>query len=301
MTACAAAVSGGFIGFLFGIPRALAANAASDGRRGYGGNTNLEQISDWLTKILLGASLTQLGTLRSAGGDLVRALAPSFGVDGSAAPFAATLVVYFVVVGFLGGWLLTRLFLGAALTAADDDAVVALQAAAAAEAAGDAERASELRGKAVRLIEAARSAADVYSQIRAATPASWERTVQLEEVAAAGRRAATDATMDLAAVRAIYDRGGEGDRVYALGVMQGNASVADVDRLVTSIEHSQSAFEQYHALRATQVAAPSLDDASRARIAAAVTAQRSDSGWIKRDSDRWPLSESVLAALEAPR
>ncbi len=27
---------------------------------GYGANTNLEQVSDWLTKLLLGAGLTQL-------------------------------------------------------------------------------------------------------------------------------------------------------------------------------------------------------------------------------------------------
>ncbi len=62
MSAGASMLGGGLFGFLFGIPRSLQAQkdeVAASGREpaaekpsGYGPNTNLEQISDWLTKIL---------------------------------------------------------------------------------------------------------------------------------------------------------------------------------------------------------------------------------------------------------
>jgi hypothetical protein len=62
LAALAALVSGGLLGFLFGIPRSQH-NNPSAGR--YAVNTNLEQVSDWLTKILIGAVLIQLGSVGS--------------------------------------------------------------------------------------------------------------------------------------------------------------------------------------------------------------------------------------------
>src|SRR6266498_647278 len=54
----AALMIGGFLGFLFGIPR-TGTVIESDVH----GNTNLEQISDWLTKILVGVGLTQISEI----------------------------------------------------------------------------------------------------------------------------------------------------------------------------------------------------------------------------------------------
>ena len=71
----ASAFVGGLLGFLFGIPRALQGDhpdgpraADGSGRDGlpaasYRANTNLEQISDWLTKILVGVGLVQIGEI----------------------------------------------------------------------------------------------------------------------------------------------------------------------------------------------------------------------------------------------
>jgi len=42
------------------VPRSLQEVPSANGQPGYSGNTNLEQISDWLTKILVGVGLTQL-------------------------------------------------------------------------------------------------------------------------------------------------------------------------------------------------------------------------------------------------
>ena len=78
LLALCAAVLGGLIGFLFGIPRSLQTSgpvqdhasvdaATSTIERssvaGYRSNTNLEQISDWLTKILVGVGLIQFPSI----------------------------------------------------------------------------------------------------------------------------------------------------------------------------------------------------------------------------------------------
>ncbi|MER8183535.1 hypothetical protein [Kitasatospora sp. NPDC094015] len=126
MVAATFAVTGGLLGFLFGVPKLLTSGAAAHpadpsatSTASYAPNTNLEQVSDWLTKILLGAGLTQIGTLPERLRELGRALAPVVGGGPGSAGFAAALGVYFTVVGFLSGWLLTRLLLARALSDAD--------------------------------------------------------------------------------------------------------------------------------------------------------------------------------------
>jgi len=82
-------------------------------------NTNLEDMSDWLTKLLVGVGLTQLQkvspTLRGFG-DYVGGVV---GLGGAVGLFAQGIVVYFSVLGFLSGYLVTRLFLAGAFSEAD--------------------------------------------------------------------------------------------------------------------------------------------------------------------------------------
>jgi FtsH-binding integral membrane protein len=157
----ATALVGASLGFLFGIPKSVSegavasggsAGAAGGGTTGaanrdaaktdadgapaaagkggqapagtapYATNTNLEQISDWLTKIIVGVSLTQVGTIRAEFLKLAEFLAPALaaGVDGDGAAVAkavaAIIIVYGLTGGFLAGYLLTRLFLTGALS-----------------------------------------------------------------------------------------------------------------------------------------------------------------------------------------
>lgn len=72
-------------------------------------NTNLEQISDWLTKILVGVGLVQLGSIVDSLGDLADYIAEALGGGPAGAPFALALVMYFTVAGFLVAYLWTRL------------------------------------------------------------------------------------------------------------------------------------------------------------------------------------------------
>src|SRR5262245_17449062 len=57
IVALGAFIVGGFLGFLCGIPLALSKEEASSD---YRANNTLQQVLDWLLKILLGAGLTQL-------------------------------------------------------------------------------------------------------------------------------------------------------------------------------------------------------------------------------------------------
>jgi hypothetical protein len=115
----AAFVAGALVGFLFGIPRSLTSETAPLGppvggtvdpkAPQYRPNTNLEQVSDWLTKILLGAGLAQMHSIVTGFGNLVDGLVPAMGADGFARAFAGAEIIYFVIAGFLSGYLLTRL------------------------------------------------------------------------------------------------------------------------------------------------------------------------------------------------
>lgn len=122
---------GALTGFLFGVPRLLrdpegsAAQVLDDEKRekrvriNYQANTNLEQISDWLTKILVGVGLTQIsyipGFLRSIGAYF----SDSIGGGSSASALVISIVLYYLVTGFLGSYLWTRLYLAMALVDLD--------------------------------------------------------------------------------------------------------------------------------------------------------------------------------------
>jgi hypothetical protein len=82
LVAGGAFLAGGLLGFLFGIPRSLAGPEGADGKTELGAyrpNTNLEQISDWLTKILVGVGFVQFTTLARHAGELVNFLGPALG------------------------------------------------------------------------------------------------------------------------------------------------------------------------------------------------------------------------------
>jgi len=160
LLAGASATVGGLLGFLFGIPRALqsdqdltseqgsAAEAPDHRRRPYVGNTSLEQISDWLTKILVGVGLTQLANLPTALAALGTFAAPALGGLASAAIFAPTAGVYFTLVGFFLSYLWTRLYLPSLFAESDFRTLI-----------GSAEqRGEEKLSKAIKKVDDARKA-----------------------------------------------------------------------------------------------------------------------------------------------
>jgi CheY-like chemotaxis protein len=134
LVAAASFMVGGFVGFLFGIPRTRADESQQDVRdirsiqaetrvKGpYGLNTNLEDISDWLTKILVGIGLTQLAAIPSSLRTVARALNPALGGFAGSDVFALALFIYFCTSGFFIGFLWTRLQLPGLQAAAENQA-----------------------------------------------------------------------------------------------------------------------------------------------------------------------------------
>ena len=137
-------------GFVFGIPEVLQADRKDPGagaappRVGGGSaaddsyrqlvNTNLTDISDWITKIIVGLGLINLKVIpdkiKSAGRTLSASL-EACGCGDNNLAFAVAIIIFFCSMGFLFGYLMTRLFLAAALSRAEAGAAKANRGAAA--------------------------------------------------------------------------------------------------------------------------------------------------------------------------
>lgn len=139
VAAVAAFVIGSLLGFIFSIPRTAEQRNMPENRedvrpnhllQNYRPNTNLEQISDWLTKILIGATIVQLSeidsrlelaaaklTLAIYGGEfsakILKATNPAFGY--------AFLVCFFGL-GFIISYLWTRRYASKEFVIADFEA-----------------------------------------------------------------------------------------------------------------------------------------------------------------------------------
>jgi hypothetical protein len=114
LIAGASLAAGILIGFLFGIPRTLQRAAAAGGTgqaESYGVNTNLEQISDWLTKIIVGVGLVQLTVIPGKLRNLANYMATAFGAQAVPGALVMGIICYFGIFGFLLGYLWTRIYL----------------------------------------------------------------------------------------------------------------------------------------------------------------------------------------------
>lgn len=139
LTAVAVWVVGYLFGFLFGIPRIVSsgqlrlatspdviahAKAASQPAQAEPVNasphfvpsSNLAEVSDWLTKLLLGAGLVSLTKLGQPLGHLVNSIAAGLQdanppvVSGAPQVMAASIIFCYITLGFLVGYILTSLW-----------------------------------------------------------------------------------------------------------------------------------------------------------------------------------------------
>lgn len=107
--------SGGILGFLFGIPRAFQGSGSNDNTsvRQYDDNTNLEQISDWLTKIIVGVGLIQFRKILIGFQELTESLAQGFSSDRFLAmrvPYTGALLVFYSICGFLAVYIWSKVY-----------------------------------------------------------------------------------------------------------------------------------------------------------------------------------------------
>lgn len=108
--------TGALVGFLFGVPRV---DLQAARRVTHRPNSNIEVVSDWLTKTIVGVGLIEFhaigGFVRSISAELGRSLSLQAGEpsEGPATSFAQAVIVYFFVAGIIQGYLLTRMYLSA--------------------------------------------------------------------------------------------------------------------------------------------------------------------------------------------
>ena len=99
---------GGLAGFLFGIPRAVQSFTAPTGAAQYQANTNLEQVSDWLTKIIVGVSLVEIGRIIPGLTRFAESMKAPLGGQASSAAFGLALTMANVLLGFFLFYLWSR-------------------------------------------------------------------------------------------------------------------------------------------------------------------------------------------------
>ncbi len=123
-------LAAGFLaGFLFGIPKVLQGDRTQPQDSALSSevyrqrvNTNLEDISDWLTKIIVGLGLYELKRVPAWVGELARVFASSFPQPDRMRSVFGAAIVLFLISGFLLGYLITRLYLQSAMAHADKKA-----------------------------------------------------------------------------------------------------------------------------------------------------------------------------------
>jgi hypothetical protein len=295
---CASFLVGGTLGFLFGIPRKLqqgpgtattkpspagGSEAEEDddkpqpGTRttAYESNTSLEQISDWLTKILVGLTLTQWNEIRTGFQKMVEYMAPAFGTNGEV--FTGGIVIVGALCGFFYGYLPTRLFLWLALTESDIEGDKLSEARAdknlqeaeslrsssggspeVGAVSDDRRGGGEESATATETRSKVTSLAQRYESLRAKLKPGADRTQKLEEVLSETRKLAPQ--IDEATRMELQNSGSPGERLAAVAWLQvyprADALLWLADRI-----GAEKPFIGYHAAVALLAAArdPSVD------------------------------------------
>jgi hypothetical protein len=113
----ASAAAGAALGFLFGLPRARVSDISAAGPADvppapakpstyYLTNSNLIKVSDWLTTIVIGLGLVNLGKLVPA----IRSLSHALEAPLGNAPYSGAIGVAVLIVGLLAGFILDYLW-----------------------------------------------------------------------------------------------------------------------------------------------------------------------------------------------
>jgi CheY-like chemotaxis protein len=286
MVAAASLALGGLVGFIFGIPRSLQAEprpasdqeTTSDRTQPLSGsfahNTSLEQISDWLTKILVGVGLTQLANAPSALAALGGFLAPGLGGFPSAQVFAAGLLIYYALDGFFLGYLWTRLNLPLLFTDALARARLE-EARLTGEYQGLEAAAPQLEALRSELAAAETRAQALEAELAAGTSRLAEQRLTAQ------RAAAAQAAQRLAAERAAADRAAEAAEQVA-GEAEAAEAARTAQQLAERLAAERLVAEQIDAARASAAV-------SAAKAAEAVTPET-----LQPTADR---PESTVRAL----
>lgn len=266
-------VVGAATGFLFGFPRSGKAKndndkAASESETNGTArpNTNLEEISDWLTKIIVGLSLVNIREISITISTISKKIALSMSVPATEANHAIgfAIITGFLTVGFFYGYFYTRLFLQQAFGVSDRklldlvDTVVNATASHApiSEAPTlpskteikNAEQIADLvpSGKNELITNKIQELASLYEKTRYEMPSGDTRTRRMTEIASSMRQLGQAAVFMLPKLTASYIAG---ERLAAICILQMSFDPHYIDWLADRI-HAEKPFLAYHAASA---------------------------------------------------
>jgi hypothetical protein len=148
------------------------------------------------------------------------------------------------------------------------------------------------------------SFSEQYEALRKAMAPGADRTGRMGSLLLVPRRLSRGYPWTHEELRAAWRSGQDGKRLFVLGLIQGNAALADAEVLVQGIRSSRSAFEQYNALVAAEGARLAGEEAN-ALLAAVQEELRGDprpdgvESGIKPGSGRMVVATRLLAQLQA--
>jgi hypothetical protein len=300
---------GGMTGFLFGIPKFLQSDAPSnDSSRRYQQNTNLEQVSDWLTKILVGIGLTQLGNISIKVQSVSEFVANSLSPNPANVVFSGSILIYFTILGFFFVYLWSRLRLGRAFGDADleNPEVIGQLISIIDEVESVIDNRhkeslmivrNKLEGQLHNVAPNSRASskldelANEYDKIRIDMPPGQERTRAMGSIVAMARnlQSSTDASPEV-----IYKKGRGGSRVIALSLVRASPQREHLEIVCDAIANSMSAFEQYQALRAAQILIDKVDDDAKVKIRNSINDAIKRGSLRSEDTDRWSIAQKII-------
>lgn len=323
--------SGGTVGFLFGIPKsnnatkppkdpAKIAPKPADHEVDFSRpNTNLEEVSDWLTKIIVGLGLVHLKDIQVKVMEISHNAASSLNPTPTTSDVSAAtaLVVGFGVLGFLCGYLYTRLFLQGAFSRSDNQMrkfqdVVATELS---EAAPDAPRpegepslpSPSDRQSAERVLQSAPSngstdairlplkdLTSTYEKLRTEMTYGRERTRKMTEIASGIKRLALAAAPLLPE---LAQSSSPGERLAAVMILQMKFDPAYIEWLANRIVE-EPAFCGYQAVSSLLARIPLVGGPEVQRIKKAVqeAVDKRISLGLEPESELSKLVDRLLAA-----
>jgi hypothetical protein len=135
-----------------------------------------------------------------------------------------------------------------------------------------------------------------YETLRSSLPPSDERTFRMSTIVAQVRALASQAHYAADDIRSLFNRGQDGDRIVALGLLQVSPFRERFDLALEAIGNSRSAFEQFHGLRVVEAMLPLLSDADIECLLKVFEEQRKKY-LIPENRDRWSLYQTILEKI----
>ena len=141
-----------------------------------------------------------------------------------------------------------------------------------------------------------------YKDIRKSMPSGAQRTFEMESIAGRMRALAEIVNFPVSEVNTFLQSEDQGHRLLGLSIAEWSGKTIYFDLVLDLISNSKSAFEQTVGLRAMESMLYQLELQQKRKLKSVLIEQRDfnqkEKRWIKKDSNRWLISERLLSAMK---